>query len=335
MNILIIRLSSIGDILLTTAFIRQTRRTFPEADIDFVIKKKFAGLIHSNPHINRVYEYNDLGPTKVSDFAKRFTGSEYDYIFDLHNNLRSIYLRHKINAKNKYYIRKNKLAQIAFVKLKNRQLYPYKDIPQRYLDVGHPAGISDDGKGLEIFWNSDTETGITNKFNKMGIDTSNSIIGLAPGAGYFTKRWPVEYFARLVGLINEHSTYNIAIIGGDNEKEISRKLEHLPGVYNLCGKLSIIESGIAISKFKCLVSNDSGMMHMATAVNTPVLALFGSSVKEFGFYPYRAKAVVVDNKNAKCRPCSHVGKNKCPQKHFNCMQEIKPEEVYRQLINII
>jgi len=335
MKILIIRLSSIGDILLTTAFIRQTRQTFPNAEIDFVVKKKFSELIRHNPNIDNLFEYDDSKNISLSEFVKLFNGRAYDYVFDLHNNFRSIYLRQKISAKKKFHIRKDKLAQTVFVKFKWRRYIQLKSIPERYLEVGLRAGIQDDGKGLEIYWDEKNESPVIEYVKKMKIDMTRPAIGIAPGAGYFTKQWPIEYFERLIGHINTDGGFNIILIGGDNEIELAKQLNHIPNVYNFTGKLNILESGIAISKLKCLVSNDSGMMHMATAVHTPVIAIFGSSVKEFGFYPYRADGFVVENKNAKCRPCSHVGKNTCPKGHFMCMNDIQPEEVYKKMMELI
>jgi heptosyltransferase-2 len=335
MKILIIRLSSIGDILLTTAFIRQTRQTFPDAEIDFVVKKKFSGLIRYNPNIDNLFEYDDSKNIIFSEFVKLFRGCVYDYIFDLHNNFRSIYLRQKISSKKKFHIRKDKLAQTALVKFKWRWYVRLKSIPERYLEVGMRAGIQDDGKGLEIYWSEKLESPVKEHFKKMKIDMTRPAIGIAPGAGYFTKQWPIEYFERLIGHINTGGSFNIIVIGGDNEIELAKQLKHIPNVYNFAGILNILESGIAVSKLKCLISNDSGMMHMATAVNIPVIAIFGSSVKEFGFFPYRAESCVLENKNAKCRPCSHVGKNTCPKGHFMCMRDIQPEEVYKKLMELI
>ncbi len=335
MKILIIRLSSIGDILLTTAFIRQARQCFPKAEIDFIVKRKFSTLLKFNPHLNRVFEFDNEQKARLSEFIEQFESSSYDYIFDLHNNPRSIYLRYKISGENKTYIRKDKLAQIALVKLKIRKFSTMKSIPQRYLEVGQMAGITDDKKGLEIYWDLETETRLNEFLIKEKVELTQPTIGIAPGAGYFTKRWPIEYFEDLIENISNKFKYNFCIIGGQKEIEIGKRLAQTPNVYNFCGKLNLLESGLVISKINCLISNDSGMMHMATAVETPVLAIFGSSVKEFGFYPYRAKSIVVENNEAKCRPCSHIGKNSCPKQHFMCMREITPEIVLNKVMETI
>jgi heptosyltransferase-2 len=335
MKILIIRLSSIGDILLSTAFIRQTRQAFPEAEINFIIKKRFSDLIRFNPHIDNIFEYDDEKQTRPSEFVKLFKSIEYDYIFDLHNNLRSIYIRNKINAKNRFYIRKDKFAQTALVQFKWHLYTKLKSIPERYSDVGLKAGIADDGKGLEIFWNKETDSSLDNHFTGANIDGTIPSIGLAPGAGFYTKRWPVDYFKQLIDLINSRGDFNIILLGGEQETELGNQLDNFPNVYNFIAKLNILESGAAISKLSCLISNDSGLMHMATCVNTPVLAIFGSSVKEFGFFPYRAKGLVLENKDLDCRPCSHIGKTSCPRDHFKCMNDIRPEMIYNALKEII
>ena len=335
MKILIIRLSSIGDILLSTAFIRQTRLTFPEAEIDFIIKKRFADLVQYNPHINKVFEYDDENKTGLSEFVSHFKTIKYDYIFDLHNNLRSIYIRNRIHAKNRFHIKKDKLAQTALVKLKWHLYSHLKSIPERYSDVGVEAGITDDGKGLEVYWNEETESSVNDHFSRAKIVVSRPTIGLAPGAGFYTKRWPRDYFIQLIDLINSRDDYNILLLGGEQETELGKQLAKLPNVYNFIAKLNILESGVAISRLSSLISNDSGLMHMATCVNTPVVAIFGSSVKEFGFFPYRAKSSVVENKDLDCRPCSHIGKSSCPRSHFKCMNDIQPDKIYNALKEVI
>ena len=335
MKILIIRLSSIGDILLSTAFIRQARNTFPDAEIDFIIKKRFSDLVRFNPNINSIYEYDDKDQTSLTEFVELFKGREYDYIFDLHNNLRSIYLRKKISAYKRFHIKKDKLAQTALVKFKWRIYDKLKTIPERYSEVGSAAGLVDDGLGLEVFWNKQVEKEVSGKFREKEIDMSRPSIGLAPGAGYFTKRWPLEYFEQIIDLINKKGGFNILVFGGEGEAELGNRLDNFANVYNFVGKLNILESGTAISQLMCLISNDSGMMHMATSVQTPIVAIFGSSVEEFGFFPYRGKGMVLENETLSCRPCSHIGKNSCPKGHFKCMYDIHPDQVFNKMLKVI
>lgn len=333
MKILIIRFSSIGDILLTTPFIRQVRSQFPQAQIDYVIKSKFSELIRYNPHLNNIYEFGDPPAEPLNLLVKRINPEKYSIIFDLHNNIRSNIVRHRIHAKKKYHIRKNKFEQKLLIWFKKNLYGKITPIPERYLAVGEACGIQDDNKGLEFFWPKQTEQKLRESLSQTGLDLEKPIIGLVPGAGFFTKRWPLESFTELAKHISK--SYQIVVLGGKNETGLGEVLASNQKILNLAGKLSLLETGIAISLMNLVISNDSGLMHMATAVNTPVVAIFGSSVKELGFFPYRGKSIVLENMELNCRPCSHIGREDCPQDHFKCMREISPEKVYDSAMEIL
>jgi heptosyltransferase-2 len=152
---------------------------------------------------------------------------------------------------------------------------------------------------------------------------------LAPGATYYTKRWPADYFKELIQIILKKHKEPIVLLGSEGERESFAKLMVSERVINLAGELNLQQAAAVLSHATALVSNDSGLMHMATAVKTPVLAIFGSTVKELGFFPYRSKYFVMENKTVTCRPCSHVGRHSCPKGHFKCMKELKPQAAYR------
>ena len=333
MRILIIRFSSIGDILLTTPFIRQVRNKFPDARIDYVIKDKFSELIKYNPHISQIIELTESSENSLKDLTNKIKPNHYQYVFDLHNNIRSILLRLRVRAAYKSHIKKDKIQQKILLWSKRRWQADVKQIPERYHAVGKAAGIKDDGQGLEIFWPDSVDKKVREKINVSGLDLSHPAIGLAPGAGFYTKRWPLEYFSELIYRLEDK--FEIVLFGGKEEAGLAIELEKKHKVYNFTGTLSILESGAAISVMKLLISNDSGMMHMATAVKTPVLAIFGSSVKELGFFPYRSKSIVVENNHVACRPCSHIGRNTCPRKHFKCMMDITPDIVYGSALELL
>lgn len=328
-KILIIRLSSIGDILLTTPFLRQTRIAFPEATIDFVIKERFIDLVQYNPHLNRIFSVNESeGINGLLQLRKILINNRYDFVFDLHNNLRSRILTFGLLSKISR-IHKDKLKRALLVYTKINLYQKPIPIPERYLQVGAEAGIKDDFNGLEIFWKNHIEEGL---FTVVGRNILfKPFVVMAPGAGFKTKRWPIEYFRELIQLILEKQRLPIILLGSKDEAEQFKLLEISDKVLNFAGKLTLLESAIMISKAKFLVSNDSGLMHMATAVKTPVLAIFGSTVKEFGFFPYRSENQVLEKENLWCRPCSHIGRNHCPLVHFKCMKDIKPKFVFNQL----
>lgn len=327
-NILIIRLSSIGDILLTTPFIRQTHHKFQKSKIDFVIKEEYAELLEHNTYLNNIITFNSKsGFSKLKELKNLLNENHYDYIFDLHNNFRSIYLRQGHKNSSIYRIEKNKIIQFLYVKFKINKYTQITPIAERYLTVGKNAGIIDDGTGLEIFWDNNSEESAKQILEEQAINQDDQIIAVAPGAGFYTKRWPVENYKKFILHIMEKHHYKVVVLGNENDKVQGKILAELENVIDLTGQLSLLQSAVVLSKSKALISNDTGLMHMSTAVNTPVLAIFGSTVKEFGFYPYRSKSIVVETGGLECRPCSHIGRHNCPKQHFKCMKEITPEIV--------
>jgi heptosyltransferase-2 len=328
-KILIIRLSSIGDILLSTPFIRQVRRTYPKAQIDFVVKDIYKNLLVHNPHIDELF-YIQLQEEKkeLSQLKKKLRNKSYTVVFDLHNNLRSNYLKRGINADAIRSIKKEKLKQSLLVWFKINLYSQETPIPNRYRVVAKDLGVKDDGGGLELYWEKDTVDSANQKAISKGLDLNKPFIALAPGAGFFTKRWPVEKYENLIGLVQRSEKSKIVVFGGEKDKEVGSYLKKHKNIIDLIGQLSLLETAYIISKGEMIVSNDSGLMHMATAVQTPVIAIFGSTVKELGFFPYRSESVVIENAEIFCRPCSHIGRENCPKGHFKCMEDITPEQVY-------
>jgi lipopolysaccharide heptosyltransferase II len=332
-RILILRLSSIGDIILSSFFIRLVAQSFPNSKIDFVIKEQFADLIKYNPNLNHVYYVKpEQGYAQLYQLRNELKNNKYNMVFDLHNNLRTRFLLTGLSKSKTWRIKKNKTVRALLVWFKINGYKEIKSIPIRYLETGKEVGINDDMNGLELFWDNQTEEKLIKEYPFLENDR---YIALAPGAAHYTKKWPIEYFMELVDIITEKRNERLVILGGLTDVDDGMELELNDRVINLTGKLSLLESAIAIKNAKVLVSNDSGVMHMATAVKTPVLAIFGSTVEELGFFPFRSKHCVIQNEGLKCRPCSHIGKNYCPKGHFRCMLEIKPKFVYDELVNLI
>ncbi len=329
-KILIIRLSSIGDIILTSAFVRQTRRAFPQAEIHFTVKKKFADLLRFNPHIDKLIEFDDAGGYKeLQKLASTIRASNYSHIFDLHNNLRSNRITRGIKPSYLKRISKDKIRRAVLVYLKINLYKRAIAIPQRYLAVGAEAGVQDDQKGLELFWDDAIEKKLDNALSANGI--GQRFWAVAPGAGFATKMWPHDYLNKLLKELAGHEDdLPVVLLGSQAERAMFSRLAKTKKVYNLAGKLSLLESAAVLKRADFLLTNDSGLMHMASAVGTPVTAIFGSTVRELGFFPYRVQNKVLEQQ-LWCRPCSHVGRRTCPLGHFKCMREITPDIVQKHL----
>ncbi|CUU05493.1 heptosyltransferase-2 [Candidatus Kryptobacter tengchongensis] len=325
-KILIIRLSSIGDIVLSTPLIRVLRNKFPNSQIDFIIKKEFSELLKYNPNLTNLIEFNtENGFKELLRLKRQILKENYDLIIDIHNNLRSIFLRMFTGA---HVVRINKRVFKRFLLVKFK-INLYKNaihVVDRYIETLSNFSIKNDNQGLEIFVPEDT---IEIAKNKINFSDKNLYIAIAPSAKHETKRWLPERFAQLGDKLAEKFKAKIILLGGKEDVDRCGFVEEMmvSKPINLCGKTTLLESAAVLSMCKLLVTNDSGLMHIGSAMKTKIVAIFGSTVKEFGFFPYGVENIVIE-KNIPCRPCSHIGRNKCPKGHFKCMRDIQVEDVF-------
>jgi heptosyltransferase-2 len=316
-NILIVRLSSLGDILLSTPLVRSLNKT-GDTKIDFILREEYCDLLRLNPYINKLFLYkkeNVLSKTNLS-YLK---GKNYDLIIDLQNNLRSAALINKLKG-IKLKFNKRILDKLLLVNLKINRLVDAPQIPERYSDT--IKGFNLDDEGLDL---------ITDKNHSEKINPGDEYIGFAPGAKHFTKRWPQEYFIEL-GRKLTSAGFSIILLGGKDDRNLCAGISaNIPRSIDLSNNNAILQTAADIKMCRAVVCNDSGLMHTACAVKVPVLSFFGSSVREFGFTPYKNKNLILENKYLSCRPCSHIGRAYCPKGHFKCMLEITPETAFDNL----
>jgi len=319
-KILIIRLSSIGDILLTTPLIRSIKKKNPAIQIDFVLKEEFFELMQNNQYLTNIHKYTKHSFGKQT-LINALIANKYELVIDLQNNLRSREIIRSLRCQVLRF-KKNSVKKFLLVHFKINKLKDAHQIPVRYAEA---AGVDLDTEGLDF---------ITLHEPDPNLKTDEKYIGLCPGAKHFTKRWPKEYFIEL-GNSLESAGYRIVLFGGSEEVELCFELEkQIKNALNLCNT-SILQVGADMKICRAIYTNDSGLMHLASAIKVPVIAFFGSTVKEFGFYPYRAKSIELEIKNLSCRPCAHIGRESCPKIHFKCMKEINPELAFNSLHNLL
>ncbi|MCW8850678.1 MAG: glycosyltransferase family 9 protein [Melioribacteraceae bacterium] len=319
-KILIIRLSSLGDVLLTTPLIRTLKSSYPNIKIDFIVRKEFESTLKYNPNINNLIalERNYKKETVRSQIIKE----NYDLIIDLQNNIRSRYLTRSLSFKTVRY-RKPYLNRILLVKLKINRFKEVIPIPVRY--ANSLSNFELDQKGLELFIPDEEKSEIND----------DNFIGLCPGSRHFTKMWPKEYYIELGNQLIKNN-YKVALFGGKDDMAICNDISaKLNGALNLSNDNDLIKLAVNMRNCKAIVCNDSGLMHTALALNIPVISIFGSTVKEFGFFPYKGKNIVLENNLLSCRPCSHIGLDKCPQKHMDCLNKITPITALEAVKNIV
>jgi len=309
---LIIRFSSIGDIILTTPVIRSLKTQVEDAEIHFLTKKQYASLLTSNPHVDRLHLFSG----DMKDTLDQIRKEKFDYIIDLHHNLRTSVIKSRLRLLD-FSVNKLNLKKWLLVNLKVNRM-PDKHMVDRNMETLKAFDIHDDGEGLDYFIPKDEEVDIGNP----GKEFTKGYIAVAIGAQHATKKLPVEKLIELLKLI-EHP---IIIIGGPEDKEVGDVIcEALPSkiIYNACGNYSINQSASLVRQARLLFSHDTGMMHVGAAFKKITLSVWGSTDPVFGMYPYRAdsKSVKFEVKDLACRPCSKIGYDKCPKGHFKCMNE--------------
>ena len=318
-TVLIIRLSSLGDILLTTPLIRSLKVQYPNIQIDFLLKEQYRYTVQYNPHLRSVYTLNE----NYDELAGIISKNKYDLIIDLQNNFRSHKLTRKTWSK-KVRFKKHDIRKMLLVKFKINMLKDLPQIPQRYSNT--LKGFKLDDKGLEIFIPENV---------KPDLADNGKYIGIAPGSRHFTKMWPSYYYIYLCKMLTVND-FTVVLLGGQKDKKICSEISELfPKAINLCNEDDILQTGANMKKCSAIICNDSGLMHAACAVGVPVVSFFGSTAKEFGFTPYNNKNLILENNSLSCRPCSHIGRDKCPKSHFNCMKEITPQMAFKNINRLI
>ena len=317
-RILIIRLSSLGDILLTTPFLRAIKTQFPHIKIDMLIREEYVDVIKLNPYIDKkfLFKKDDKNNNVLIEQLKN---NNYELVIDLQNNLRSKKVVSSLKTNN-VKLDKRSFDKFLLVNFKVNKLKEAPQIPVRYSNTIQKIKL--DEQGLNLF---------TDKSANAEIIGKNNLIGFCPGARHFTKRWPKEYFIELGNKLTQNG-YTIVLFGGKIDKEICAELvNRISGAINLSNNDELLQTAADMKLCKAVICNDSGLMHTASAAGTKVIAIFGSTVKEFGFAPFNCSNLILENNSLTCRPCSHIGRSDCPKKHFDCMKDIKPEFVFEKL----
>ena len=319
-KILIIRLSSLGDILLTTPIIRSLKKRTPNISIDVLIKEEYSDVLKLNTHIDNLY-YFSKDERLNSKLLESLRLNNYDFVIDLQNNLRSRKITKTLN-KNTSRFYKHSFDKFLLVNFKINRLKSSEAIPNRYAKTIEEFVLDD--RGLDIF---------TDKFPGKNLIGKNSFIGFCPGARHFTKRWPKEYFIELGDSLVK-AGFTILLFGGSIDRKLCSEIsKSINGSIDISNDNDLLQTAADMKLCKAIICNGSGLMHVASAVNTNGVAIFGSTVKEFGFTPYKCKNLILENNSLTCRPCSHIGRNDCPKKHFNCMNSIKPDFVLKNILS--
>jgi len=331
-RILLVRFSSIGDILLTTPLIRALRVRHPGARIDAVTKAGFAPLLADNPHLTSVVA---IAPGEsLAALAARLRTVNYTHRLDLHGSLRSSLLRALMPGRWHGYS-KHRVARALLIRTgKNHYPAGTRSVPERYFEAAAGLDVTPDPGPPEFFLAGASHAEASTWLAAAGLEPGRDIVALAPGAAHTTKRWPVERWQALATALMARGQQVVVVGGPDDHAVASAVALGAPGATNAAGQFGLQGTGALLARSRALVSGDTGVMHMATGVGTPVVALFGPTVEAFGFFPYHARARVVQH-DLPCRPCSRMGGPACPLGHHDCLRGIPPAEVESALAALV
>lgn len=328
MKILIVRFSSIGDIVLCSPIVRALHNA--DHECHFLTKSSFRSVVDFSPHIQKLITID----RKLEESLEILRNENYDAIIDLHKNFRSRILALKLGVK-RYSFSKLNFKKWVLVNL-GWNLLPDVHIVDRYFEGIRKLGIGNDGKGLSFF--IDPRLSASNILSQYGL-IDDSYIVWAIGAAHATKRYPFQKVAEVCNRISTHT--KIVLLGGKQEMRAAEfiRSETSAEVLALCGLTSIQESALLIEHSSFVISNDTGMMHIAAALKKSIISLWGSTIPAFGMYPYYGDENIVNVRseldNLPCRPCSKIGFDKCPKRHFNCMNQMDETDLIETIKSLL
>lgn len=328
MKFLVIRFSSIGDIVLTTPVVRCLKKQLPDAEIHYLIKPQFKTVMEHNPYIDKLH-FLQKDWDKMIDELK---AEKFDQIIDLHHNLRTLRVKKELKVPAHSFNKLN-MEKFIFVKLK-WNVMPRVHIIDRYLDTVASFGVHNDGAGMDYFIPKNEEV------SEKDIPAAHhaGYIALVIGASYYTKKMPVNKLQELCAKID----HPVILLGAKEEFEEGEQICSVDPIkiYNACGKFTLNESADLVRKAKLVIAHDTGLMHIAAALKKPVIAIWGSTTPSFGMVPYYGDNYLAHHAHPYddvqvhklwCRPCTKIGRNKCPQGHFKCMKNISIDEIIRNV----
>lgn len=313
MKFLILRFSSIGDIVLTTPVVRCLKKKFPDAEIHYATKKAFHSIIQHNPHISKIH----LLDHSVLALVNQLKQEKFDYVIDLHNNQRTLLIKTLLRVQS-FSFNKINFEKWLMVNFKINHL-PNKHIVDRYLETCASLAVVNDGEGLDYFLaNEDVVDRKT-----FPISFQKEYAAWVIGAKQNTKKFPIDKIANVLWQLQ----IPVMLLGGKEDVEEAEKIvqqvEGATEIYNACGKFSLNQSALLVQQAKLVVTNDTGLMHIAAAFKKPTISIWGNTIPQFGMSPYYGAKEIANEKfevkGLSCRPCSKLGYNTCPKGHFNCM----------------
>jgi ADP-heptose:LPS heptosyltransferase len=309
-------LSSIGDIVLTSPVVRCLKKQVVGAEVHFVTKKKYETLVSYNPYIEKVHSLSG----NLSELIDQLQQEQFDYVIDLHQNFRSNRIKSRLGISS-FSFKKLNFEKFMLVNFKINRL-PEKHIVDRYVETLSVFDVTNDGAGLDFFIPESSNFPL----NKLPQAAQKGYVAFVIAGTWATKKLPVKKIIEICKGIQ----HPVILLGGENEQEEAQQIFSASkgNVINFAGKLNLHQSASLVRDARLVLANDTGLMHIAAAFKKKILSFWGNTVPQFGMYPYQAHPAseMLEVAGLKCRPCSKIGYEKCPRKHFRCMKEQDVEQ---------
>ena len=338
-KVLLLRFSSLGDIVMTTPMIRCVRRAFPKAQIDMVVRSDFQSLVACNHNLDNVIAFpRNRGLFGLLQLVRRLNREHYDLIYDAHLSLRTLFVMPLLRTRTKIRFDKHYLRRSLALTFKLPLLRDSRRLLERFIDPLMPFGVCYDGAGPEVFvshrWVSEAEKKLGERLNcwKPG----NVTIGIIPSAQWPGKRWPSERFRAVLRSVVDNTPTSIIIFGGPNDLFCRDIADGLPQdrVLNTQGLLTLGQSMAVLLRCQLVVANDTGLMHVSDALGIPSVLILGPTSGELGCLPFHRLSRVLEH-SLWCRPCSKNGQAPCIRGHRVCLKRTTPEEVVLSIQSVV
>lgn len=319
-KVLIIRFSSIGDIVLTTPVIRSLKVALPDTEIHFLTKTAYGPLLEHNPHLRKIHLLRD----SFSATMRQLRSEQFDHVIDLHRNLRSLRVKWALRSSSSTFPKEN----FAKYRMVRQQAYPSVQLPHvvtRYGESLRPLGAELDDKGLELLYPPELDQWAQELTTSLG----QAPLAVVLGAKFNTKRWLPEYFVEAINRLKRP----VMLLGGSDataERDLILPQLQVPSL-DAVNQYSLLESTALLNQADEVLAHDTGFMHIAAALGKKVYSLWGNTVPALGMTPYKTDSVILENREVNCRPCSKIGFDQCPKGHFDCMRTITPEIVFNTM----
>ena len=318
---LILRFSSIGDIVLTTPVVRCIKEQIENAEIHYITKPQFKPIVESNPYIDVVHVLKRSEKETIRELKLM----HFDYIIDLHRNIRTAKFKNRLKIIS-FSFNKLNWEKWLFVNFKKNKM-PNIHIVDRYLETLKVFDIKNDEKGLDYFIPEKDEVNLLD----ISEDFNNGFVGVVVGAFHNTKKLTKEKLISICKNLDKP----ILLIGGPENKNEAEEIKNAVGnnIYNTCGVYNINQSASLVKQANVILTPDTGLMHIASAFKKKIVSIWGNTVPEFGMYPYLSHpdSEIIEVKDLKCRPCTKIGFKECPKKHFRCINDLDENQIVNKI----